>query len=49
LKKNLHVEIVKALIKPTDPERLPITESSDFEATLIGAIKEAFKAADLGY
>lgn len=49
LKKNLHVEIVKALVHPADPGRPPISESVDFEATLVDAIKEAFKATDLGY
>ena len=41
LKKNLHVEIVKALVQPADPDRPPISESDDFEATLVDAIKEA--------
>ncbi len=34
---------------PADPGRPPISESVDFEATLVDAIKEAFKATDLGY
>ena len=31
LKKNLHVEIVKAWVQPTDPGRPPISESVDFD------------------
>lgn len=49
LKQHLHSQIVEAFVAPKNPKRLPLMQSSMFEATLQDAILEAYKRTDFLY